>query len=104
MCPDSIQMRSMWNEARMLASLRSILLNCCILCILYGGAASETVFKDAQAMCARLFHDVWWESLQCEIQLHPEAFASITSSLIVIFTNKMMSDSDLCSVTMAIVI
>lgn len=35
MCPDSIQMRSMWNEVRMLTFLRSILLNCCTLCILY---------------------------------------------------------------------
>lgn len=62
MYSDTIQMRSMWNEAKMLTFHYNILLNCCILCILHGAASQmESVFKDAQAMCASqlLFHEQW---------------------------------------------
>lgn len=55
-------MHSMWNEAKMLTYHYNILLNCCILCILYGAAAqTQSVFKDAQAMCAfqLLLHEGW---------------------------------------------
>lgn len=60
MCPDTIQMCSMWNEARILTFHHNILPNCCALCILYGGdLQTESVVKDAQAMCASqlLFHE-----------------------------------------------
>ena len=53
-------MRSMWNEAKMLTLHYNILLNCCVLCILYGAASqTESIFKVAQAMCASqlLFHE-----------------------------------------------
>lgn len=53
-------MCGMWNEARMLAFHRNILLSCCTLCILYGAASqTESVFKVAEAMCASqlLFHE-----------------------------------------------
>lgn len=53
MQPDTMQMRSMWNEAKMLTLHCNILLNCCVLCILYGAASqTESVFKVARAMCA----------------------------------------------------
>lgn len=60
MYPDTIQMLSMWNEVKMLPFHQNILLNCCILYILYGAASqAESLFKDAQAMCASqlLFHE-----------------------------------------------